>query len=104
MVKSQLLHNLLSVMFIIIMCNAFITPTFCALNDCDSTFVTLTEEETKKSNNLIEEEKKLMSHNFSFDSMDFDVVQSQQFINRDSLLNDNYFYEIPLPPPEQNLV
>jgi|SRR5690606_14671476 len=103
MVKGQLFHNLLSVMFVIIMCNAVITPTLCALNDCDSNFVTLTEEETKKSNNLIEEEKKLMSHNFSLDFLVFDVIQKKQFIDRNSLLNDSYFYEIPLPPPEQNL-
>lgn len=106
MERNRLFHKILNVIFIAIMCNAFVTPALCTLKDTDFSYdsLTLTEEETKNSNNLIEEEEKLVAYTSFCDFSDFILIQNRQFASKKLFLNDDYFDEILLPPPEQNLV
>lgn len=108
MPRNKTFHKILSIIFIAIMCNTFIMPSLCILKNVDFSYnsFALIEEETKNSTNIniIEEDRQFAIYTTSYDFSAFEFIQNRQFDSKKLFLNDNYFKEILLPPPEQNLV
>ncbi len=102
MYRSLLLSRLLSVIFVAIMCNAIAMPVYYTIKDIDFSYdsLTLTEEENNCANSLIEEEKKLYEYTSAFNLQQFETLQDKRFASKRLFLNDNFFKEIILPPPE----
>lgn len=102
MYRNLFLSRLLSVIFVAIMCNAIAMPVYYTVKDVDFSYdsLTLTEEENNCTNNLIEEEKKLHEYTSFFNPQYFEILQDKRFASKRLFLNDNYFKEIFLPPPE----
>lgn|SRR5690554_5735504 len=103
---SHVFHKLFSVLFMLVLCNALIMPAFYSLSDRDFDYqaLVLAEEETKNVTNIVEEEEKLFSYVTIVDASQLESKQVKKFLSRKLFFNDDYFIDILLPPPEQNLV